>query len=155
MQPSLRHIRHNIITFTIVGLAFYIWTVIHFVKGESNLTYNPLYYYSAIGMVISPVLGAFAYCYYRHQRILIVRTLIYSVIIFFVWYFGVFVIGGNFSQESANIAILAWVGLLTIMFFMGIGAINALLGYWIAAFNIGITVYTLYFSIIHTPCGLW
>ncbi len=154
MQPSLRHIKHNIITFTVVGLAFYVWTVFHFVQGESNLAYNPLYYYGGYGVMVSPVLGAFAYFYYRYQRILIVRTLIYSVIIFFVWYIGVFIIGGNLSQESANIAILAWVGLLTVMFFMGIGAINALLGYWVAVFNIGITVYTLYFTHEISP-AIW
>ncbi len=153
-QPSLQHIKHNIVTFTVVGLAFYVWTVFHFVQGESNLAYNPLYYYGGYGVMVSPVLGAFAYCYYRYQRILIVRTLIYSVIIFFVWYVGVFIIGGNLSQESANIAILAWVGLLTIMFFMGIGAINALFGYWIAVFNIFIAVYSFYFMDEANP-AIW
>ncbi len=154
MQPSLRHIRHNIITFTIVGLVFYIWAIIHFIGGKSDLNYNPLYYYGAFGLIVSPILGAFSYFYYRYQKILILRTLIYSAIVFFIWYFGVFIIGGNLFQESANIAIFAWIGLLSVMFFMGIGAINALLGYWIAIFNIAITVYTLYFTHEISP-AIW
>ncbi len=136
-----RNYRINVVGFSVVGLLYYLYS---FFQDPSTLKANPLYTEGAYGLIISIVGASFSYYYFRYGKIPIIKILILSVILFVVWIGGVMYIGSNLTGNENVSASVAWIGILTIMYFMFIGAINGLLGFWISLFNIVVLGQTLF-----------
>lgn len=128
-----RRFRINVVGFSVVGFLYYLYS---FFQDTTTLKANPLYTEGTDGIFISVAGASFAYYYFRYGRFPIIRIAILSTALFFFWVGGVMYIGSSLTGTENFIASIAWTGLLTIMYFMFIGAINGLLGFWISLFNI-------------------
>lgn len=136
-----RNFRINVVVFSMVGFFFYIYS---FHMDSTILKANPIYSEGASGIPISIVGASITYYYFRYMRFPFIRIMALSVLIFTVWIGGVMYIGSNLEGSKNATASFAWIGVLTIMYFMFIGGINGLLGVWISLFNILVISHTIF-----------
>ena len=133
LSTENRGFRINVIGFSIVGITYYFYS---FFQDPNTIKANPLYTEGAYGLIISVAGASFTYYYFRYKQLPIIRIPILSIGLFVIWIAGVMYIGSNLTGNKNLYASVAWIGILTIMYFMFLGAINGLLGFWISLFNI-------------------
>jgi len=118
---------------------------------DEPLQFNPLYIEGANGIPISIIGGVFSYYYFRYMKFPFLRIAITSSIFFMFWIAGVIYIGTNIHGFNNAVSSIIWTGILTVMYFMFIGAINGIFGYWISLINIYIAVHSILITHNTTP----
>jgi hypothetical protein len=135
-----RNFKINVIGFSLMGVLYYLYS---FIQDPSTLKANPLYVEGAYGIPISVIGASITYYYFRYSEFPLFRIGILAFALFIIWIAGVMYIGSNLKGSENITAAVAWIGLLTIMYFMFIGAINGLFGFWISLFNLFVLVNAL------------
>lgn len=141
-------IKHNILAFATIGGILYLYSAIDYYKLEKNLEYTPIHYYGVDGFFFSIVLGVFAYHYYKYNDYPIFRIIGYSMV------FSILIIlsiGYIEKIEGSKNAFFVLNAFLSIMFFMGIGAINGIFSKWILIVNLAILIITIFSDRVVTP----
>ena len=136
-----RNFRINVVGFSIVGISYYLFSLL---QNPDHLKANPLYTHGAYGIIISVIGSSITYYLFRYGRIPIIRIVILSAFLFGIWVVGVMYIGTSLKGSDNYLASVSWVGLLTIMYFMFVGCINGLLGFWITLFNIYVAIHAIF-----------
>ena len=146
-----RTFKLNVISFSIVGFLYYVYYSYKMIVYGESLKMNPLYIEGASGIPVSIIGGVTAYYYFKHMSLPLLRIAVNSSLIFIIWIAGVIYIGTNMHGQSNEIFSILWTGVLTVLYFMTLGAINGFVGYWICIINIYIAVHSLFISHDITP----
>lgn len=123
----------NVITFALTGAAFYLYKCLTSLGIPSV---NPITSLGVQGVYIAIFGGSVSYCFFKYGEMRFYRALGLSFLIFVVWFFSLFFIGGQLEGADRNIFALGWIGAITVLYFMLIGSINAWFGRWIAFINL-------------------
>jgi len=145
-----RNFRINVVAFNVIGTLYYIYS---YLQDPFSIRANPLYAEGAYGIPISIVGASFTYYYFRYGVFAFYRIIIVSFVLFFLWFAAGSYIALNLSGNDNVMASVAWIGLLTIMYFMFIGAVNGLFGYWISLFNLLVLALALFDGKSSDPMG--
>jgi len=89
--------------------------------------------------------GVAALVYYREMTIMPFRIFYISVLLLILWWNGLTYFDDRLQMgRERTVVMMTWLGLVVLMYFIALGAINAWFGFWITIFN----VFVLFVSLI-------
>lgn len=123
----------NVIAFSVVGTVYYFY---RYLLNPSILDTNLLYVLGPWGLCLAVFGGSLSYYYYRYGVVAFYRIVGLTIGSFFAWLIGLVVISKYSAAYDTQLLAVVWIGVLTVMYFMLIGAIQGWFGYWICVFNL-------------------
>lgn len=126
----------NIIIFGLVGLVYFSFFALG--KLEDSL-FHPLKY-GWFGIWFSIVGGLSVIQLYRYKGVTLYKNAIYAIFYSIIYFLGFIIIPQFFTHGESELVQLVWLGILLVSYFITFGALNWYFGFYIALFNIVITV---------------
>ena len=138
LTPTLdmHAVRINAVCFAIAGVVLYL---MNHLLNDNHLE-SPLGYEGIDGIYVAIGGGVAGYYFCRYRFLPPLRIAFMSVAVFFAWFFGFFVLTNlvwNLDGPlDAGHVLLLWISTLTALWFLMLGTLNGVFGYWISLFNI-------------------